>query len=100
MQALAELSQHQRTSASLQLHRAMLLANEQLAQSTEDLSSNKAALSWNRFTHSQDSLEKVTLWSFSFVINFNFLFHLITFCGVSVVKDKGKISFLVQGLLH
>ncbi|CAG5115398.1 unnamed protein product [Candidula unifasciata] len=58
LQALAELSQHQRTSASLQLHRAMLLANEQLAQSTEDLSSNKAVLSWNRFTHSQDSLEK------------------------------------------
>uniref|UniRef100_A0A2C9JNJ0 Uncharacterized protein n=1 Tax=Biomphalaria glabrata TaxID=6526 RepID=A0A2C9JNJ0_BIOGL len=56
--ALAELSQHQRTSASLQLHRAMLLATEQLAQSTEDLSAGHAALSWNRFTHSQDSLDK------------------------------------------
>lgn len=59
-QALAELSQHQRTSASLQLQRAMLLANEQLAQSTEDLSAGRAALRWNRFTHSQDSLDKVS----------------------------------------
>ncbi|CAL1526591.1 unnamed protein product, partial [Lymnaea stagnalis] len=58
LQALAELSQHQRTSASLQLQRAVLLANEQLAQSTEDLTAGRAALSWNRFTHSQDSLDK------------------------------------------
>ncbi|KAH9492765.1 Multidrug resistance-associated protein 4 [Bulinus truncatus] len=61
LQALAELSQHQRASASLQLQRAMLLANEQLAQSTEDLSAGRAALSWNRFTHSQDSLDKAQI---------------------------------------
>ncbi|XP_059157838.1 ATP-binding cassette sub-family C member 4-like [Physella acuta] len=61
LQALAELSQHQRTSACLQLQRAMLLANEQLAQSTEDLSAGRAALRWNRFTHSQDSLDKAQL---------------------------------------
>ncbi|XP_035824676.1 multidrug resistance-associated protein 4 isoform X2 [Aplysia californica] len=60
LQALAELSQHQRASASLQLQRAMLLANEQLAQSTEDLSAGRA-LNWNRFTHSQGSLDKTFL---------------------------------------
>ncbi|GFO41988.1 multidrug resistance-associated protein 4 [Plakobranchus ocellatus] len=58
LQALAEMSQHKRTSAHIQLQRAMLLAHEQLVQSTEDLSMGQAALNWNRFTHSLDSLDK------------------------------------------
>ncbi|GFR71832.1 multidrug resistance-associated protein 4-like [Elysia marginata] len=61
LQALAEMSQHKRTSAHMQLQRAMLLAHEQLVQSTEDLSIGQSALSWNRFTHSQDSLDKEKL---------------------------------------
>ena len=67
-QALADLSNHKRASASLHLQRQMLLANEQLAQSTEDLSAGRAlnALNWNRFTRSSDSLDQVSNFGFNF----------------------------------
>ena len=66
----------------MQLQRAMLLAHEQLVQSTEDLTIGQKALNWNRFTHSQDSLDKVKFAASQTLLWLLTLFNNL--CGIGV----------------